>query len=130
MCNFVRCKIHFASRSCVFLEQWSSAKLCVWNKEGNDETFARLRHLYLAGRPSRWALAHFLVLFLPFLSFGLFNFIETACSFYSVMYYSRYCGNLSSSSTSSSSSRTFWNSRPTAANRQDRWYGTRWIYVA
>jgi len=44
---------------CTALEQWASAKLCGVDKEG---TFApRLRHLYFAGRPSRWASAHILV---------------------------------------------------------------------
>ena len=45
------------------LEQWPSAKLCgvvqgmeLWN-------FGRGRHLYLAGRPSHWASAHILVVF-------------------------------------------------------------------
>jgi len=39
------------------LQQWASAKLCALN---------RGRHLYSAGQPSRWALAHILVLlFLP-----------------------------------------------------------------
>ena len=56
--NFARCKIHFASKSCVLLrqryctalEQWTSAKLCgvaqgmeLWN-------FRRWRHLYSALR--------------------------------------------------------------------------------
>ena len=61
--NFARCKLHFASKSCVLLywqhycttvDQWASAKLCsvvqgmeLWN-------FCRRRHLYSAGRPSRW----------------------------------------------------------------------------
>jgi len=34
-----------------------------WDKEGNYGTFARLRDLCSAGRPSRWASAHILVNF-------------------------------------------------------------------
>jgi len=59
--NFARCKIHFAPKSCVMLfwqryctalQQRASAKLAA---------LRRGRHLYLAGRPSRWASAHILV---------------------------------------------------------------------
>jgi len=60
--NFDRCKIHSESKSCIILywqcycmalEQWASA---------NFAAFSRGSHLYLAGRPSRWASAHILVL--------------------------------------------------------------------
>jgi len=60
--NFVRCKIHFACKSCVLLywqryctalEQWLSAKFC---------GVRRGRHLYSAGWPSRSASAHILVI--------------------------------------------------------------------
>ena len=59
--NFARFKIHFTSKSCVLLywqryctalQQWASAKLC---------GVVQGRHLYSAGRPSRWALAHIVV---------------------------------------------------------------------
>jgi len=70
--NSARCNIHIVSKFCVLLywhrycttlEQCASAKLCgAFDKEGNYGTFApRLRHLYSAGRPSRWAFAHILV---------------------------------------------------------------------
>ena len=59
--NFTRCKIHFMSKSCILLywqryctalQQWASAKLC-GTVQGH--------HLYSAGRPSCWALAHIVV---------------------------------------------------------------------
>jgi len=68
--NFARCKIHFTSKSCVFLycqryctalQQRASAKLygvVQWMELPN---FSRRRHLYSTGRPSRWASAHILV---------------------------------------------------------------------
>jgi len=68
--EFARCKIHFASKSCVLLywqryctalEQWPSAKLCGVVKGMELRNFRRGRHLYSAGRPSRWASAHILV---------------------------------------------------------------------
>jgi len=58
-----RCKIHFASsksctllywqRYCTALEQWAWA---------NFAALSTGRHLYSAGRPSRWALVHILVI--------------------------------------------------------------------
>jgi len=69
--NFTRCKFHFLSKSCVLLywqryctalEQWASAKLCGMVQEMELRNFCRRRHLYLAGRPSQWALAHILML--------------------------------------------------------------------
>jgi len=68
--NFARCKIHFTSKSCVLvywqryctaLQQWASAKLCDVVQGMELLNFCRGRHLYLAGRPSRWASAHILV---------------------------------------------------------------------
>jgi len=69
--EFCHGKIHFASNSCVLLywqrfctalQQWASAIVCgvvqgmeLWN-------FRRGRHLYSAGRRSRWASAYILVL--------------------------------------------------------------------
>jgi len=71
--SFVRCKIHFMSKSCILLywqpyctalQQRASAKLCrviqgmaLWN-------FRRGCHLYSAGRPSRRASVHILVVFI------------------------------------------------------------------
>ena len=68
--NFARCKIHFTSKSCVLLywqrcctalQQPALAKLCGVAHEIELRNFRRGRHLYLAGRPSRWASAHILV---------------------------------------------------------------------
>jgi len=68
--NFARCKIHFSSKSCVLLycqryctalDQWVSAKLCSMVQRMELWNFRRGRHIYSAGRPSRWALAHILV---------------------------------------------------------------------
>jgi len=65
--NFARCKIHFASkfcallywqRYCTALKQWALAKLCSVVQGIEVLNFCRGCHLYLAGRPSRWALAH------------------------------------------------------------------------
>ena len=59
--NFARCKIYFASKSCVLLywqhycaalEHWASAKLC-----GVQQRVPPI----FAGRPSRWASAHILI---------------------------------------------------------------------
>ena len=68
--NFARCKIHFASKTCVLLycqhyctalKQRPSAKLCIVVHGIELRNFYRGHHLYSAGRPSRWALAHILV---------------------------------------------------------------------
>jgi len=67
---FVSCKVPFASkfcallywqRYCTALEQWASAKLCSVVQGMELMNFRRGRHLYLAGRPSRWASAHVIV---------------------------------------------------------------------
>ena len=69
--NFTRCKIYFASKSCVLrywqrycttLEHCASAKLCGVVQGMELRNFRRGRHLYSAGRPSRWTLAHILVM--------------------------------------------------------------------
>ena len=66
----VRCKIHFTSKSCVrlywqrycmALQQRASAKLCGIVQGMELRNFCRGRHLYSAGRPSRWATTHILV---------------------------------------------------------------------
>ena len=70
--NFAKCKIHFTSKPCLFLywqrycPRHSSSRrqpnFAAWCKEWNYWTFAcRGRHLYSAGRPSRWASAQILV---------------------------------------------------------------------
>jgi len=70
--NFVRCKIYFTFKSCVCLywqryctalQQRASAKLCGVVQGMEWWNFHRGRHLYTAGRPSRWASAHILVFF-------------------------------------------------------------------
>jgi len=62
--NFARCKIHFATKSCVLLywqrycmalKQWVWAKLCGMVQGMELRNFYRLRHLYSAGRSSRFA---------------------------------------------------------------------------
>jgi len=71
--NFARCKIHFksTSKSCVLiywqrysmaLQQRASAKLCGMVQGMELPNFRRGCHLYLAGRPSRLASAHILVI--------------------------------------------------------------------
>ena len=49
-------------RYCTALQQQASAKLCGVVQGMELENFRRKRHLYSAGRPSRWAPAHILVL--------------------------------------------------------------------
>jgi len=59
--NFARCRIHFASKFCVLLYWQRTAR---HSSSGRQPNFAALRsgrHLYSAGRPSRWASAHILV---------------------------------------------------------------------
>jgi len=61
--NFARCKIHFAS-SHVLCSHISGSVTAQHLSSGREPNFAALstgRHLYLAGRPSRWALAYILV---------------------------------------------------------------------
>jgi len=62
-----RCKIHFMSKSCVLvywqrycsaLQRRALAKLCGVVQGMELRNFRRGRHLYSAGRPSRWALTH------------------------------------------------------------------------
>ena len=69
--NFGTCTIHFASKSCVpvywqcyctTLQQQASAKLCDMVQGMELRNFRRGYHLYSAGRPSRWASAHILVI--------------------------------------------------------------------
>ena len=68
--NFARCKLHFTSKSCILLycqlcwtalHHRASAKLCGVVLGMELPKFRRGRHLYSAGRPSRWASAHILV---------------------------------------------------------------------
>ena len=59
--NFARCKIHFASKSCALLYWQRTARDSSSGRQPNFAAFSRGRHLYSAGRPSRWALAHILV---------------------------------------------------------------------
>ena len=49
-------------RYCTAVQQWASAKLCGVVQGMELRNFRRGRHLYSAGRPSRWAPAHILVL--------------------------------------------------------------------
>ena len=68
--NFARCKIHFAPKSCALLywqryctalKHWAWAKLCGVVQGMELRNFYGECHLYSAGRPSHWALAHILV---------------------------------------------------------------------
>jgi len=65
--NFARCKIQLTSKPCVVvyrqryctaLQQRALAKLCGVVQWMELQNFCRGRHLYSAGRPSHWALAH------------------------------------------------------------------------
>jgi len=61
--NFARCKIHFASSQVLRFHIFGSVT-AQHLSSGCEPNFAALstgHHLYLAGRPSRWALAHILV---------------------------------------------------------------------
>ena len=50
-----------------------TARHCSSGHQPNFATLNRGRHLYLAGRPSRWALAHIVVLFVPQIPRDLLN---------------------------------------------------------
>ena len=52
----------FVQRYCTALQQRASAKLCSVVQGMELRNFRRRRHLYWAGRPSRWASAHILVI--------------------------------------------------------------------
>jgi len=69
--NFATCTIHSASKSCVLLYwqiyctalQQRGQPNCSGVVQGMElRNFRRGRHLYSAGRPSRWASAHILVM--------------------------------------------------------------------
>jgi len=55
------CVLLYWQRYCTALQQRASAKLCGVVQEMELRNFCRGRHLYSAGRPSRWASAHILV---------------------------------------------------------------------
>ena len=57
--NFVWCKIHFAFKSCALL--FWQCYCTALQTQPNFAALSRGRHLYSAGRPSRWALANILV---------------------------------------------------------------------
>ena len=90
--NFARCILHFTSKSCILLywqcyctalQQRAWAKLCSVVQGMELRNFCRGRHLYSAGRPSHWALAHILVLY-----YSLFLYVCFCCvrfSFFSTM---------------------------------------------
>jgi len=68
--NFAGWKIHFTCKSCILvywqrycttLQQRASTKLCGMVQGMELPNFHRGRHLYSAGRPSRWTSAHILV---------------------------------------------------------------------
>ena len=61
--NFDRCIIHFYVQVLRSLQQRASAKLCGVVPGMELQNFRRGRHLYSAGRPSRWASAHIVVSF-------------------------------------------------------------------
>jgi len=97
--NFAQCKIHFTSKSCICLywqhyctalQQRASAKLCGVIQGMEFRNFRIWRPLYLAGQPSRWGSAHFLVTpYIPrnilwdgirgYEKFGLFQQIAKVC---------------------------------------------------
>jgi len=55
------CVLLYWQRYCTALQQRPSGKLCGISQGMELPNFRRGRHLYSAGRPSRWALAHILV---------------------------------------------------------------------
>ena len=67
--NFARCNIHCTSKSCVLywqryctaVQQRALAKVCGVVQGMELRNFRRGRHLYSAGRPSRWASTHIVV---------------------------------------------------------------------
>ena len=61
--NFAMCKIQFeSSKSCALQDIGSvTARHSSSRPEPNFAAFSTGRHLYSAGRPSRWALAHIVV---------------------------------------------------------------------
>ena len=71
------CKIQLASKSCVLywqryctaLQQRASAKLCCMVQGMELLNLRRGRRLYSAGRPSRWASAHIVVIMFNWPSF-------------------------------------------------------------
>ena len=72
------CKSHFASKSCVLL-YWQRYCTALWQ----IAAFSGGRHLYSAGRPLRWALAHIVVIL-----------YYTNVHFIASQYYARRCGLL------------------------------------
>ena len=56
------CVLLYWQHYCMALQQWASAKLCGVVQGMELQNFHRGRHLYLAGRPSRWASTHILVM--------------------------------------------------------------------
>jgi len=92
--NFVRCKINFASKSCVLLywqhyctalEQRPSTKLSGVVKAMELRNFRRGRHLYSAGRPLRWASAHILVLYVLILGHNFINLWNLALLYATIL---------------------------------------------
>ena len=55
------CVLLYWQRYCTTLQQRASAKLCSVVQRMELRNFRRRRHLYSAGRPSRWASSHILV---------------------------------------------------------------------
>jgi len=53
--KFTSCVLLYWQRYCTELEQRASAKLCGVVQGMELRNFRRKRHLYAAGRPSRWA---------------------------------------------------------------------------
>ena len=89
--NFAGCKIHFASKSCVrlywqryctALQQRASDKVCGVVQGMELRNFRRRRHLYSAGRPSRWASAHILVNY-----FNYCHFVYATCTWLTFVIY-------------------------------------------
>jgi len=88
---FARCKIHFTSKSCglywqrycTALQQPASAKLCGVVQGMELRNFRRGRYLYSAGRPSRWASAHILVVYsllICLVPCGRLNWLFVSCT--------------------------------------------------
>jgi len=68
---FASCKIHFASKSFSYIDS-VTARHSSTEHQPNFVALSRGRHLYSAGRPSRWTSAHILVSDKLWFSSGMF----------------------------------------------------------
>ena len=67
-----------------------TARHCSSGRQPNFAALNRGRHLYSAGRPSRWALAHILVVYFTPLCFGLCMNVDR-CNYFAAASGAKYC---------------------------------------